>query len=38
MNIDSSISLGCVLSKKYATEAPRTPGRVARYRLQIARG
>ena len=38
MNIDSSISLGCVLSKKYATEAPKIPGRVARYRLQIARG
>ena len=37
LNVDSAKGLGHALSKKYAAEAPKTPGRVSRYRLQIAR-
>jgi len=35
MNIDSAKSLGHVLTKRYASEAPKVPGRIAKYRIQI---
>ena len=35
MNIDSSISLGCVLSKRYASEASKLSGRIAKYRVVV---
>jgi len=35
MNLDSSIAVGCALAHKYAALAPKVPGRVPKYRLQV---
>jgi len=35
MNLDSSIAVGCALAHRYAALAPKVPGRVPKYRLQV---
>lgn len=38
LNVDSAKSLGHALSKQYAAMAPKVPGRIAKYRVQVAVG